>query len=162
MVLSRSLRGLLQPADGVDVQVVRRFIKQQNVRVREQRLRQQHAQLPAGSDFAHRAVMLFNRDADAEQQFAGARFSGVAVHLAVQHFQVSHFVAIFFAHLRQGVDTIALLLHFPQLAVAHNDRIQHAELFKRKLILTQLTDTLVRIEGGRCPASAQDRRRGSS
>ena len=141
------VEGLLQPADGIDVQVVRRFIKQQDIRVGEQRLRQQHAQLPAGSHFAHRAVMLFNRDTDAEQQFAGARFGGVAVHLAVQHFKVSHLVTVFFAHLRQGVDAIALLLHFPQLAVAHNDRIQHAELFKRKLILAQLTDTLIRVEG---------------
>ena len=31
--------------------------------------------------------------------------------------------------------------------MAHNDRIQHAELFKRKLILAQLTDTLIRVEG---------------
>ena len=30
--------------------------------------------------------------------------------------------------------------------MAHDDRIQHGERFKGELILTQLTDTLVRIE----------------
>ena len=137
---------LLQPANGVDVQVVGRFIEQQDIRIGKQRLRQQDTQLPARRDFAHRAIMLFNRNADAEQQFAGARFRRVAVHFAIFDFQVGHFVAIFFAHLSEGVDTIALLLHFPQLAVAHDDRIQHGERFKGELILTQLTDALVRVE----------------
>lgn len=77
---------LLQPADGVDVQVVRRFVEQQDVRVREQRLCQQHTQLPAWRDFAHRAVMLFNRNTDAQQQFARTRFRRVAVHFAVLRF----------------------------------------------------------------------------
>ena len=93
---------LLQPANGVDVQVVGRFVEQQDVRVREQRLRQQDAQLPARGDFAHRAVMLFNRNAHAQQQFARARFSRVAVHFAIFNFQVGHFIAIFFAHLCEG------------------------------------------------------------
>ena len=105
--------------------------------------------------------MLFNRNADAEQQFAGARFRRVAVHFAIFDFQVGHFVAIFFAHLSEGVDAIALLLHFPQLAVAHDDRIQHGERFKGELILTQLTDARSGREK-RCPASVRDRRRGSS
>ena len=137
---------LLEPADGVDVQVVRRFVEQQDIRIGEQRLRQQNAQFPARRDFAHRAVMLFNRNTDAEQQFAGARFGGVAVHLAVFDFQVGHFIAVFLAHFGQRVDAIALLLHFPQLAVAHDNRIQHGECFEGELILAQLTDTLVRVE----------------
>ena len=90
--------------------------------------------------------MLFNRNAHAQQQFARARFSRVAVHFAIFNFQVGHFIAIFFAHLCEGVDAIALLLHFPQLAVAHDHRIQHGERFKGELILTQLTDALVRVE----------------
>ncbi|MNS80480.1 hypothetical protein D3C72_1141600 [compost metagenome] len=62
---------LLQPANGVDVQVVRRFIEQQNFWIGEQRLRQKHTQLPAWCDFAHQAVMLLHRNTDAEQQFTG-------------------------------------------------------------------------------------------
>ena len=90
--------------------------------------------------------MLLHRNTDAEQQFTGARFGGIAVHLAVFYFQVGHFIAVFLAHFRQRVDAIALLLHFPQLAVAHDNRIQHGELFEGELILAQLTDALVRVE----------------
>ncbi len=137
---------LLQPADSVDIQVVRWFVEQQNVRVREQRLRQKHTQLPAGRDFAHRAVMLFYRNAYAQQQFTRTRFRRVAVHFAILNFEVSHFIAVFFAHLGQAVDTVAFLLHFPQFSMTHNNGVKHGELFKGELILTQLTDALVRIE----------------
>src|SRR5690606_30259336 len=44
---------VFQPADGVDVQVVGRLVEQQHFRVGEQRLGQQHAQLPARGDGAH-------------------------------------------------------------------------------------------------------------
>jgi hypothetical protein len=69
---------VFQPADRVDVQVVGRFVEQQHVRIREQRLRQQHAQLPARRDVAHRALCC-SVDAHAQQQLAGARFGRVAV-----------------------------------------------------------------------------------
>ena len=46
-----------QPADGIDVEVVGRLVEQQHVRPREQRLRQQHAQLQARRHLAHRAVV---------------------------------------------------------------------------------------------------------
>ncbi len=155
---------LLQPANGIDIQVVGRFIEQENVRIGEQRLGQQHTQLPAGSHFAHRAVMLLYRNTDAEQQLTRTRLGGVAVHLAVQHFEIGHFIAVLFAHLGQAVDAIALLLHFPQFAVTHDHRVEHAELFKGELILTQLTDTLVRVEGDvtqrRLKVAAEDLHKG--
>lgn len=90
--------------------------------------------------------MLFNRNTDAQQQFARTRFRRVAVHFAVLRFQVGHFVTVFFAHLSETVDTIALLLHFPQLRVPHDHGVEHGELFEGELILTQLTDALVRVE----------------
>ena len=104
---------LLQPANGIDVQVVRRFVEQQDVRIGKQRLRQQYTQFPAWGHFAHRTVMLFNRDSDAEQQFACARFGGVTVHLAILRFEIGDFIAVLFAHFGQTVDTVTLLLHFP-------------------------------------------------
>ena len=90
-----------QPADGVDVQVVGRFVEQQHVRVREQRLGQQHAQLSSRGDGAHRAEVLLQRDAQAEQQLAGAGLGGVAVELGELDFQLGHRHAICLAHFRQ-------------------------------------------------------------
>ena len=144
--------------------VVRRFVEQQNFRIGEQRLRQQYAQLPARRDFAHRAVVLFHRNADAKQQFAGARFGGVTVHLAVGDFQIGHFIAVFFAHLRHSVDAVALFLHRPQLGVAHDHGVQHAVLFEGELILPQFTQALIRIEehvaAGRRQIAAEDFHKG--
>ena len=71
----------LEPADGVDVEVVGRLVEQQDVRIGEQRLRQQHAQLAARRDVAHRPLVQMRGDLDAEQQFAGARLGRVAVEL---------------------------------------------------------------------------------
>ena len=137
---------LLQPANGIDVQVVGRFVEQENVRVGKQRLRQQHTQLPAGCNFAHRAVVLLYWNTHAKQQFTGASFRRVTVHFAVFHFQIGYFIAIFFAHFRQSIDAVALLLHFPQLFMPHDHRIQHGVLFKGKLILTQFTNALIWID----------------
>src|SRR5690606_39860418 len=47
------LENVLQPADGVDIQVVGRFVQQQHFRIGEQRLGQQNAQLPAGRSEEH-------------------------------------------------------------------------------------------------------------
>ena len=126
---------LLQPANSIDVQVVRRFVEQQDFRVGEQRLRQQNTQFKARGDFAHRAIMLLDRDPHAQQQFTRTGFCAVAVHFAVSDFQISHFVAVFFAHFRHRVNTVALFLHFPQFGVAHDNGVQHAELFEGELIL---------------------------
>ena len=90
--------------------------------------------------------MLFYRNTHAQQQLARTGFRGVTVHFAVLRFQIGHFITVFFAHLGQRIDTIALLLHFPQLRVPHDHRVEHGEFFKGELILTQLTDTLVRVE----------------
>ncbi|MOA00908.1 hypothetical protein D3C78_1202880 [compost metagenome] len=140
------VKHLLQPANGIDVQVVRRFVEQQDFRIGEQGLRQQHTQLKARRDFAHRAIMLFDRDANTEQQLAGTRFGGVTVHFAVSHFQIGHFIAVFFAHFGHSVNTVTLFFHCPQFMVAHDNGVQHAVLLKSELILTQFTQALVRIE----------------
>ena len=140
------LEYVFQPADGVDIQVVGRFVQQQHIRIGEQRLGQQHTQLPAGGDFAHRAEVLFQRNAETEQQFTGAGFGGVAVHFRELAFQFADFHPVFFAHFRQRVDAVALGLDLPQLLVTHDHGVDHAELFVGKLVLAQLTQTHVLFE----------------
>ncbi len=155
---------LFQPANGVDVEVVGRFVEQENIRISKQRLRQKHTQLPARSNFTHRAIVLFHWNSHAKQQFTGASFRRVTVHFAVFNFQIGHFIAVFFTHFRQSIDAVALLLHFPQLFMPHDHRIQHSELFKGKLILTQFTNALVGIEGNvtqrRLKVAAEDLHKG--
>ena len=54
----------LQPADSIDIQVVGRFVEQQNIWISKQCLRQQHTQFPAGRYSTHQAEMLFQRNAN--------------------------------------------------------------------------------------------------
>jgi hypothetical protein len=117
---------VFQPADGGDVEVVGRFVEQQDVRVGEQRLDQQDAQLPAGSDIAHRAKVLCGRDADAEQQFAGARFGRVAAILGESGFEVGGVHIVFLACLRVGVDGVLFEHAGPHLLVTHHHHVDHA------------------------------------
>ena len=149
-----------EPADRVDVEVVGRFVEQQHVRVAEQCLREQYAQLPAGRDAAHQSFVLFERNADTEQQFAGARFGGVAVEFREFDFEVGNLHAVVFAHLRQRVDPVALLLHAPQVRVTHDHGVEHAEIFERELILAQLAEANVRLDRhvarGRRHVAAED------
>ena len=49
---------IFQPSDGVDIQVVRRLVQQQDLGVGKQRLRQQYAQLESRRDRAHKTLML--------------------------------------------------------------------------------------------------------
>ncbi len=151
---------VFQPADGVDVQVVGRLVEQQHVRVREQRLGQQHTQLPARCHFAHRAEVLLQRNTQAQQQLTGTGFGGVAVHLGELGFQLGDGHAVFFGHFRQRVDTIAFGLDLPQLAVAHDHRVDHGEFLVGELVLAQLAQARVRLEhhlpAGRLQVAAED------
>ncbi|CUJ08852.1 Uncharacterised protein [Achromobacter aegrifaciens] len=137
---------VFQPTDGVDVQVVGRFVQQQHVRIREQGLRQQHAQLPARRHFAHRQVVLVDSDFQAQQQFAGAGFGGVAVVLGELGFQVGRAHVVVFGRFRIGVDGVALGHGGPHLGVTHHDDVQHAQVFKRELILAQLAQAHARLQ----------------
>ena len=130
----------LEPADRVDVEVVGGFIEQQHVGSREQRLREQHAQLEAGRQFAHRPVMLRFVDAGVDQDAAGARFGGVAAVLRklALEFGRPHVVGV--ARVRVGIDAVAFLHRTPHLDVALHHYIEHALVFVAELVLVQLAE----------------------
>ncbi len=145
-----------QPVDAVDVQVVGRFIQQQDVRVRKECLGEQYTQLPARRYLLHQTEVQGFLDARFQQQFASAALGGIAVHLRELDFQFGHAHAIVFAHFRQRVNALALLLHFPQCRVAHDDSVYHAVVFEGELVLTQYTQGATRFNrhvagsGGEC------------
>ncbi|MNN48907.1 hypothetical protein D3C81_1634080 [compost metagenome] len=140
--------------------MVGRFVEQQHVRVREQRLGQQDTQLPARCHFAHRAEVLFQRNTQSQQQFTGTGFGGVAVHFGEFGFQLGDGHAVFFGHFRQRVDTVTLGFDFPQLAVAHDHRVDHGEFLVGELVLAQLAQAGVRLKHdlacGRLQVTAED------
>jgi hypothetical protein len=137
---------VFQPADGVDVEVVGRFVEQQDVGVGEQRLRQQHAQLEARRDLAHGAVVLLDGDADAQQQLAGARLGVVAAHFAEFGFEFGGVQVIFLGRLRVHVDGVLFLHHPPHLGVALQHHVEHALVLVAELVLAQPRHALAGVE----------------
>ncbi len=155
-----SHQDVFQPANGIDVQMVGGLVQKQDIRIREQRLGQQNTQFPARRNSAHGAVVLFQGNIQAQQQFASAGIGGIAVHLGELHFQVRHGHAVFLAHFSERVDTITLGFYTPELFVAHNDRINHRAVLVGKLVLAQLTQPLILVHhdlaGRRFQVAAKD------
>ena len=74
-----ALEPLLQPNNRIEIEVVSRFIEQQQVRAADQRLRQVEAHTPAAGEVADRAFQLFIAEAQAVQQAGGAGANGPRV-----------------------------------------------------------------------------------
>ena len=147
-------------SDEFRIESARWLVEQHDVRLGEQHLGEQHAQLPARRDLAHGAEVLVHGNAHAEQQIAGAGFGGVAVQLGELGFQLAGAQAVFLGHLRLGVDGVALLLDLPQFVVAHDHRVHHGILFVGELVLAQFADALVdvlgHVAGGRVQVTAEN------
>src|SRR5690606_14166101 len=73
------VENVLEPADGIDVQVVGWFVQQHDIGTGKQGLCQQHTQFPARGNGAHRPIVLFQRDAQAQQQLTGTGLGRIAV-----------------------------------------------------------------------------------
>ena len=85
-----ALEPVLQPDDGVEVEVVGRLVEQQQVGRAHQRLREVQAHAPAAGEARHRLLHLLVREAQAEQQLLGARAHGVGVGVAQRRVQLAH------------------------------------------------------------------------
>jgi len=149
-----------QPADRIDVEVVGRLVEQQDVRVGEQRLRQQHAQLPARRHRAHRAVVLLGRYPQAQQQLAGACLRRVSAQFGEVRLQVCRPDVILLAGVRVRVYAVALVFGFPKFRVPHQHDVEHPLLFEFELVLAELAQALALVNGdvavGRLEIAAQD------
>jgi len=74
-----AMQPVFEPDDGVEVQVVGRFVEQQQIRAAHQCLGEIQAHAPAARETAHARACLVEREAEAEQQCFGARRRRVAV-----------------------------------------------------------------------------------
>ena len=134
----------LEPANRVDVEVIGGLVEQHDVGIREQRLREQYAQLPARRHLAHRPLMQRLGDAYGEQQLARRRLGRVAVERRELVLELGGVQPFFLAHRGLRVEPVALLIHLPQTLVTHDHGVEDGELLERELILPQLADARVR------------------
>jgi hypothetical protein len=104
--------------------------------------------------------VVFDRNADAEQQLACARFGRVAVVLGELRFEFGGVHVVVVGGLRVRVDRIALGHGVPHFGVAHHHDVEHTYVFVRELILAQLAQAHIRFEhhvaGARFQIAAQD------
>ncbi len=104
---------LLQPEDGVEVEMVGGLVEQQQVRAAHQRARQVRPHFQSARELPHRAIDFLGREPESRRQLRGAAPAGIAGEPLVFSVQSSntHPVGVFF-RLRE------LCLHGPQLEIA--------------------------------------------
>ncbi|SRR6266498_1276965 len=83
------------------------------------------------------------------EQHGGVAFGGVAVFLADNSFELREPHALRVGHVRDGVEVLALLERFPQALIAHDYRVNDAELVERELVLPQDAELLRARDGPR-------------
>jgi len=86
---------VFKPDDRIQIQMVGRFIEQQQVGRAHQRLRQIQPHAPAAGKTGDRLLHLFQREAQAEQQLFAARVDGIGVGVGQRAVQVADRNAVF-------------------------------------------------------------------
>ena len=128
---------VLQPVDRVQVEVVRRLVEQQRRRVAEERLRQQHPHLLSALQLRHRLPVQRVRDVEPLQEDRRVAFGRVSVFLADDALELAEAHAVLVGHVRAGVEHVAFLERLPEALVAHDHRVDDAELVEGVVVLAQ-------------------------
>ncbi|VVO26674.1 hypothetical protein PS706_04695 [Pseudomonas fluorescens] len=122
------LEEVFQPQDRIEVQVVGRFVEQQQVRRAHQRLCKVQAHAPAAREVGDRAVHLFVGKTKAGEHLAGAGVGGVAVGAVQLGMQASLGGAVLGF---LGLGQVVLHLAQAQVAIEHvvdRDAVQGVDL----------------------------------
>ena len=153
---------LLEPADAVDVEIVRRLVEQERVGIAEQRLGQEHAQLQAAGQLAHLLFVLALGNAEAGEQLGRVGLRGVAVLFGDHAFELAEQLALLVGERLFGEQLLLLLHRGPQLVVAHQHDREHDHLLEAELVLLQHARALrlVHVAGVRLELAGDDLQEG--
>ncbi len=127
-----------QPEDGVKVEVVGGFVEQQQIRRAHQRLREVQTHPPAAGEAADRKIHLLVGKAQAGQQLARPRVSGITVSVIEFGMQASQRPAVV-----GGFSLDQRTLNAPQLGIAVQDVIDRQPI-ERIDLLAHMCNTPVR------------------
>ena len=112
---------VFQPDDGICVQVVGRFIENQDIRVTKKRLRQEHTNLLITRQVFHEGVVDVLRDAKTRKEGSGVGFGIPAIHLGKLGFQFGSTKAIRLCKIFFEVDLVLFFHDGIQFLVSHQD-----------------------------------------
>ena len=135
---------VLQPAHGLDVEVVGRLVQQQDVWIAEERLRQQDLDLLAAVHLAHELVLHVKADAQAGEDHLGVALGVPSVQLRELALQHAGALAVRIGKVLLRVELVLFLHDLIQALVAHDDRLEHLVLVKLKVILLEHGHALAR------------------
>ena len=100
------LQPRLEPQRAFQVEVVGRLVEQQQVGLGEQRRGQRHAHAPAAGELRHRPRQVVGGEAEAGEDFGGARRRAVGVDLDQAGVDLAHLLRR--GGLQRGVERVAL------------------------------------------------------
>ena len=133
---------VLQPCDGVQIQMVGGLVQKQYVRIAEQRLGQQHLHLDVAVQVLHGGIVQVRVDAKAVQDHGGIGLRLPAVHLGEFRFQVADPDAVLVGEVLFGIDGFLFLHDLVQPRVAHDDRVHDRILIVFEMVLLQHGEAL--------------------
>ena len=114
---------VLQPVDGVDVQVVGGLVQQQDVGITEQGLSQQHLHLQPGVQSLHGGLVELGAHTQTLKDAGGVALGFPAAQLGKLLLQLTGPDAVGLGHLLLLVEGVLLLADVVQALVAHNDGV---------------------------------------
>lgn len=138
---------ILEPADAFEVEVVRRFVEQKDVRVAEERLGEKDADLFVAVEFLHEFRVGILGDAETLEKRSRGGFRLVSAHFAEFRFEVYRLHAFRFGHFRFGVKFLAAFSHLVKFGVSHHDGVEDGEFLECEVVLFEDGDAFARVVG---------------
>ena len=155
---------VLQPGDGVNVQVVGRLVHEDDIRIAEQRLRQQDFHLFVTGQVRHLLIEQTFRQTQTLDQLRGVCLCLPAVQFGKLRLQLRCQDAVLFGEVLLGVEGVLLLHDIVEPLVAHDDRVQHRVLVVLEVVLLQNAHPLIlgdhHLAGGRLQIPGEDPQEG--
>ena len=149
-----------EPVDAAHVEVVGRFVEQQNVRIVEEHLGQQDPQLEAAGEGRERLGVELLGDAEPGEQFGGVGLHGVAAGVGEEPFDVVGALLLLGGEIRLAVEVLPLAVDTPEFFVAHADHVENWNLLIVVVVLFKEADPALLVDrdgaGGRLLLAGED------
>ena len=128
---------VLQPDDALQIQVVGRLVEEDDVRLAEQRLGEQHLDLEPAVEVGHEGVVELCGHAEAVQDAPGVALGLPAAKLGVLLLQLAGADAVLVGEVGLVVDGVLLLAYVVEALVAHYDGVHDRVLVVHALVLLE-------------------------
>ena len=137
---------IAEPFRCFSVQVIRRFVHQQNVGTAEKGLRQKDFDFVFTAQFTNKRIVQTFGDTQVREQLRSVRFSHPAVHFAKFAFKFGGVHRFSFRCIRVIVDGIFFNHDVIKAFMPHHNGVQNAHIVERKVILRENRQTIARFD----------------